>query len=211
VDYVDYLRITTGVAVDPLIHAESYPPGSDTQCHSQSHVVHMHNWYVLAAQGTYPQYPQGLLTLLIPSFLFIQITSPLWPRSTQMTANAPRGPLFRDLLLADLRREPGIQKFGCARFSVAAEQVSDIARNLKKLVRFKLPGWSFLPACLQDTETWSSASWNRPIVTTDLRYPKRIHPTDLYAPRNFLTPDERWSCDLATLGWVDWHSVHDMG
>lgn len=66
-----------GVPVDPLIHAESCPPVRDTQCHAQSHVVHMHNRYAAAAYGGYPQYPQGLLTLLTPFFLFIQITSPL--------------------------------------------------------------------------------------------------------------------------------------
>lgn len=88
-DYPVSLRITTGDAVDPLIHAESYPPGRDTQCHAQSHVVHMHNWYADAAESTYPQYPQGLLTLLIPSFLFIQITRPRLPPSVRTARKDP--------------------------------------------------------------------------------------------------------------------------
>lgn len=87
-DYIDSLRITTGAAVDPLIHGKSYPRSRDTQCHAQSHVVHMHNWCVPAAGSAYPQYPQGLLTLLIPSFLFIQITSPLLHPCVQTASNA---------------------------------------------------------------------------------------------------------------------------
>lgn len=83
-DDLDLLRITPCSPVDPLIHAESCPPGRDTECHPQSHVVHMHNRYVPAAVDGYPQYPQGLLTLLTPFFLFIQITSPLLPRAAKI-------------------------------------------------------------------------------------------------------------------------------
>lgn len=83
-DYLDLLRITPWSPVDPLIHAESCPRGRDTECHAQSHVVHMHNRYVPAAMDGYPQYPQGLLTLLTPFFLFTQITSPLLPRTAKI-------------------------------------------------------------------------------------------------------------------------------
>jgi hypothetical protein len=86
-----------GVPVDPLNHAESCPPTADTQCHAQSHVVHMHNRYADAGWEGYPQYPQGLLTLLIPNFLLIQITSPVLP---PIRRNVPKS-LFWDTFRAD--------------------------------------------------------------------------------------------------------------
>ena len=75
-----------GTPVDPLIHAESCPPACDTESHAQAHVVHMHNRYAVAGWRGYPQYPQGLLTLLIPLFL-------LHPNNkSSFTTNGTNGP-----------------------------------------------------------------------------------------------------------------------